>query len=248
MTPVRPLPPLSDASVLILCGGKGRRLGNQSQLIPKVLMPVKGRPMLAHILDYLQNQGFEEFTLGTGHLSAAIESYMHKEQPAVKAQISNAGDEAGMLKRIHHARAHYKQHVVVVYGDTLVDLDYSDLVARHVETKAPATIVLGKIQNPFGVVTLDEATPKVKSFVEKPVFNYYIGCFIFNSRILDFIPAEVLNMPDGQGLVTWFQRLIRAGELHAYQHEGLQVTFNSVRELHDAEKALSEYYTLEEER
>jgi hypothetical protein len=85
--------------------------------------------------------------------------------------------------------------------------------------------------------------------VEKPLHDYYIGCFAFNRDALDAIPADLLNLPDGQGLVLWFQDLASQSLLGAYRHKGFQVTFNTESERLNADQHLknySSYYTVNE--
>ena len=235
---------LDNVTVLILCGGEGKRLRPKFTMVPKVLVPVHGEPMLSHILRYLQGQGFGQYVLATGYLSEQIEQYIAAQHPQLQAKISNSGVDAGMLKRMVEALEFCQSTVVVVYGDTLVNLDYADLIKQHRSQQAPCTAVVGNIRNPFGVVQV--VGDKIQSFVEKPVYNYYIGCFVFEKQAMQQVPSALLGMPDGRGLVEYFQGLIQKQALHAYQHQGLQITFNTVSELEDAEAALTDFYTMKE--
>jgi NDP-sugar pyrophosphorylase family protein len=237
---------MHDFSVLILCGGQGKRLRPKYTLVPKVLVPVRGEPMLSHILTYLERQGFNDFVFATGYLSEQIEEFLRDRKPRLGAKVSNAGVEAGMMRRLFAAQEHCRETVVVVYGDTLVNLNYHDLIVHHIKSGAEVTAVVGKIRNPFGVVGWEPSEMRITAFEEKPVFHYYIGCFVFQKSVLDRIPKQCFEMPDGQGLVAFFKEWVARGRLHGYEHAGLQITFNSVSELEDAERALNEYYTLKE--
>lgn len=236
---------MTAASVLILCGGRGRRLGPLSEHTPKVLAPVNGRPILSHVVEQFTGQGFESFVLATGHLSEKVEEFARSSLAGCSVAISNAGAEVSMLKRIHAARPHLAEEVIVGYGDTYIGMDYRRLLEEHVRGGCPVTIVTGKIRNPFGVVTIGELG-RVTSFVEKPVHDYYIGCFVFHRGLLESVGEDLLARPDGEGLVALFERLAREGDLAAFPHEGLQLTFNTEEQLSAVSTLLKEYFTMRE--
>ena len=236
---------MTSASVLILCGGRGRRLGPLAEHMPKVLAPVNGRPILSHVVEQFKGHGFESFVLATGHLSEKVEDFARSSLAGCSVSISNAGAEASMLKRIHTARPYLADEVIVGYGDTYIDMDYRNFLEAHVRGGCPVTLVTGKIRNPFGVVTLGPSG-KVTSFVEKPVYDYYIGCFAFRRGLLDSVGEDLLARPDGEGLVSLFENLARSGELAAFPHEGLQLTFNTEEQLSAASALLREYFTMRE--
>jgi NDP-sugar pyrophosphorylase family protein len=236
---------VTPSSVLILCGGRGRRLGARANQLPKVLAPVNGRPILSHVVEQFTGQGFRSFVLATGHLSEKVEDYVRSELGGYTVTVSNAGADASMLRRVHAAREHLDREVIVAYGDTYIDLDYRRLLDEHVRGGCPMTLVTGKIRNPFGVVSVDQ-DGNVTSFVEKPVYDYYIGCFAFRRELLDSIEQDLLDRPDGEGLVTLFQRLGGEGKLRAFSHQGLQLTFNTEEQLDAASNLLKEYFTMRE--
>ncbi len=235
-----------EATALVLCGGRGARLHGRTDRTPKPLVPVNGRPMLAHILEQLVRQGLSRVVLATGHLSEQVEAFAAGLGLAPPPIISNAGAEASMLARLHHARPALRGVVVVCYGDTFIDIDFGHLVATHLARGRLATMVTGKIRNPFGVVSLDHRQAVI-SFTEKPVQDYYIGCFVCSQELLALASPELLALPDGQGLIALFQRLIGERQLAAYPFTGLQLTFNTELELSDARARLRSYHTLRED-
>jgi glucose-1-phosphate cytidylyltransferase len=232
-------------AVLILCGGRGRRLGVRSEHTPKVLAPVDGRPILSFVVERFMEQGFNSFVLATGHLSEKVENFARSNLTGCSVVISNEGADASMLRRLYAARTHLADDVIVGYGDTYIDMDYRGLLEEHVRGDCPITLVTGRIRNPFGVVTIGTAG-KVTSFVEKPVHDYYIGCFAFRRTLLESLDHDLLSRPDGEGLVALFDRLAREGQLAAFRHEGLQLTFNTEEQLDAASALLKEYFTMRE--
>ena len=135
---------MMDTSILILCGGKGTRLGQKTKYLPKPLMPVGGTPMLQHIIHQFQEQGFNDFTLGTGYLSEKIEEFIDNYQSPIKIKISNAGENAGMLSRISQGLNSLGNISIVAYGDTFVDIDYKEVVKLHSKANRIVTIITGK--------------------------------------------------------------------------------------------------------
>ena len=236
---------MTAATVLVLCGGRGRRFGARSEHTPKVLAPVNGRPILSSVVEQFAGQGFSNFVLATGHLSESVEAFVRSELGQYSIAVSNAGPDASMLRRLHAARACLDRDVIVGYGDTFIDIDYARLLREHVEGGRPVTLVTGKIRNPFGVVTI-RGDGTVASFVEKPVHDCYIGCFVLQRDLLDSIGEDLLEKPDGEGLVAFFQGLAAQGRLHAFSHEGLQLTFNTEEQLNAASALLREYFTVRE--
>ena len=81
------------------------------------------------------------------------------------------------------------------------------------------------------------------SHKEKPILNYYIGYAVINKSALELIPEKVINMPDGEGLVTFFKILMGMDLLGCYFHSGLQTTFNTPEEFEKAEKEIVNFCT-----
>lgn len=237
---------MSQCVVLILCGGRGARMGGRGKICPKVLTSVKNRPMLSHILNQFIAQDYNKFIFATGFLAEQVEEFVKSEFPDIESVFSNAGEDASILQRFAHASTHFSDQVLVCYGDTFIDIDYRNLMEEHIRSGNQLTAVTSAFQNPFGVVTLEKSSSLIASFVEKPMVHYYIGGMAFKRECFANLDPNLLRLPDGQGLIALFQRLILKKELNSHHHLGLQVTFNSEGDLKGAEVALNSYYTLKE--
>ncbi|OSM06833.1 nucleotidyltransferase family protein [Magnetofaba australis] len=243
---------LSQIPVVILCGGSGVRLRPLTDTAPKGMVPVHGRPMLDHVVDFYRDHGARDITLCTGYRGDVIRDHYAMPPEGITLNFSDAGESASMLQRLWAARDHAGETSLVAYCDTMIDLDIGALLASHRDSSRAATIVTAAIRNPFGVVDFADDTVgdghagPVSGFREKPTFHYYIGCFLFQRRALELITPELLALPDGEGLVGWLRALIDAGQLHGFRHDGLQITFNTVSEHREAEQALARYYTYAE--
>ena len=237
--------PPQGHQVAILCGGRGIRLKPATDSIPKALVQLNGRPILDYVVDFFRAKGFTRFVFCVGYKGEKVRAHYQNPPPGIQLSFSDAGEDASMLERIWALRDQMGERLLVSYCDTFIDLDLEGLLETHVSHRAEATIVTAKIRNPFGLVTFDDSGWAL-SFVEKPVLNYYIGCFALERASLASIPAELLQMPDGQGLVKYFGLLIERRRLATFEHAGMQITFNTESERQKAEKDLGQFYTYSE--
>lgn len=229
--------------VLVLCGGRGNRMQEAGGVLPKALVEVAGRSLLAHKVREYQRQRVGKFVFCVGHEAGLVREAVGKL--GVEAEFSDAGLEAGILKRLQAARGLMSEPTVVGYGDTFAELDLVDLVRHHEASGRLATMVAASIANPFGLVEWD-GQGRVTRFREKPVLNHYIGYLVLSPRMFEVLPPVLFDLPDGEGLVRAFQVLSALGELGAYPFDGLQVTVNTPRELHEARERLGQYFTMRE--
>jgi len=229
----------------ILCGGKGCRLRPQIEEIPKTLVPLNGKPILEHNLELFYKKNHKQFILCIGYKGEKIIDHvkkLRKSKADYNIIFSNSGVEASMLERVYKLKSHFKDMLLITYGDTLTNIDVDDLKKKHLEYGKALTIVITKIRNPFGLVDFNENN-EVLSFSEKPLLNYYIGMFILNHSVFNYIDKKMLSEPDGVGLVNLFNKLIGQNQLMAYQYAGDQITFNTYTELEIAEEQLKSFYT-----
>lgn len=231
--------------VIILCGGRGYRLRPLTSNLPKPMIPLNGKPVLQHIIEFYIDKGFKEFILCTGFHADSINDFILKNKFDARIEISNAGEEAGMLKRLYMVRHLIGEKAIVTYGDTLVNIDPYDVIKEHDKNKAALTITTASIRSPFGLVQFDKNN-KVTSYEEKPVFSYYIGHMVMEKAILDDIGEDLIGMPDGKGLICLFHKLIKEKRLNTYRHTGLHITFNTMYEREKAEEEFVKFFTQQE--
>ncbi|MCH2123747.1 MAG: nucleotidyltransferase family protein [Pirellulaceae bacterium] len=232
--------------IAIMCGGRGKRLGRLTEMVPKPLVELNGQTILERKIEAFVQQGFCEFIFCTGYKGDLIEKAVHRFHSKADLQFSSQGSDVGILARLHAAQDLYEEQVMLTYGDTYTDLDLTDLIEQHQQTAHEATIVTAPVESPFGLVEFDQ-TKKALLFEEKPTLNYYIGQAVVNKSSFACVSPEVLQMPDGQGLVTYFKTLIEQEQLGVYHHAGLDITFNTQEELTAAEQKLLRFYTAAEE-
>lgn len=233
-----------DLPIIILCGGAGSRLRPLTERLPKTLVPLSGKPMLRHILEYHLAKGRRHFILCLGYLGDRIREFIAEAGfPEASFAFSDLGEKASMLARIHAAIALTDApRALIVYGDTLIDTDVPAMLAAHRKRDADLTLTTASIRNPFGLVRLD-ADHRVLAFEEKPVQTYYIGQMLLERRVAEGATAELLERPDGEGLVRRIQDLAAMGRVGAFQYAGPQITFNTEQELQKAERDIITFYT-----
>jgi len=232
--------------VAVLCGGRGRRLRPATDTIPKALVKLNGRPILDYVIDFYRSKQLSQFILCVGYKADKVREHYATPPPGVEILFSDAGENASMLKRIWALQDFSWERLFVSYSDTFIDLNLDHMLATHQERQAEVTIVTARIRNPFGLVT-SNSEGWVTSFVEKPLLNYYIGSFILERSALAYVTADMLQSPDGQGLVDFFGILAGHQKLAAFEHRGLQITFNTESERQKAEKDMGRFYTYSEE-
>lgn len=213
--------------------------------IPKPLIPLKGRPVLQHTLEYYIARGFRKFVLCLGYRGEMIREYVSRAGLDADFEFSDAGETASMLARLYHARNSLGPRAFVAYGDTLVTVDLEDMLADHLKTLPAITMTIGNIKSPLGLMACDP-DGTARSFEEKPILSYYIGHLLMETEVLHHLGPELLNLPDGAGLVTLFKRLIEEKRVRVHIHNGPQISFNTRQERDQAERELVHFFTYSE--
>jgi mannose-1-phosphate guanylyltransferase len=158
---------------LLLAGGLGTRLRPLTETVPKCLVPVAGRPMLAYWLDALERAGIGEALVNTHHLPGAVRAFIAAETPRRAVTLRETFEPVllGSAGTVHANRgfADDADAVVVIYADNLSAIDLADFVAFHGHHRDPMSMALFHAPNPrhCGIATLD-AEGRVVAFVEKP--------------------------------------------------------------------------------
>ena len=221
-----------EATVLILCGGKGERLRPLTHNIPKPLIRVNKKPILSYIFDHLTKYNLNDFVIATGYKSHKIEDYLQQMKPKFRYRIVDSGD-VDIIQRIKDASVYIKNDFMVLYGDTISDIDISNLIKFHRSHNNLVTITVWPLKTQFGLVEISEDS-HVISFQEKPVLGKWIniGYFYFNFEMM-----QMINQYD-----TFEELLIASSKqklLSAYKHNNMHLTINNLSELNEADEKLN---------
>jgi glucose-1-phosphate cytidylyltransferase len=203
--------------VVILCGGRGTRLREKTESVPKPLVEIGGRPILWHVIGIYAAQGFDRFLLATGYLGDQIKRFVAEERwPApVTVECVDTGVDTPTGGRIAALGERLGDGTFcATYADGVADVDLGALLDEHRAGGALATVTVVRPHLQWGVAELDG--DEVTGFVEKPRSEHWIngGFFCFEPGALDHIdPDSVLEREPLEALAA-------AGRLRAYRHEG----------------------------
>lgn len=158
---------------IILAGGLGTRLRSAVPDLPKCMAPVAGKPFLAHVIDYFQQQGVEKFIFSLGYKHEVIEDYLEAEYPSLQKQYVIEQDPLGTGGAIQLAcRQATEKNVLILNGDTLFSIQLPALTAFHEQHQSHCTLALKPMQQfeRYGVVEIAD-NGAIKSFKEKQYYE-----------------------------------------------------------------------------
>jgi glucose-1-phosphate cytidylyltransferase len=229
---------MHDLTAVLLCGGKGERLRPYTDRVPKPLVPLKGRPLLYHLLRYLGAWGIRRFVLCVGYKAELIEGFAAEMRAPDREIVCVNSGEASMTDRLLDARPHIHGPALVCYGDTLANVDLGTLRQQHQRSGAGATLSVYPLRSPFGIVNFQDGG-RVTGFVEKPLLPHWI-----NIGFLLCEPEALARLRRGSDMVAYLDSLVAAGALGAYRHEGKHLTINTEKDRTQAELDIVEFYTV----
>ena len=245
--------------VVILCGGQGTRLREETEFRPKPLVDVGGKPILWHIMKLYAHHGFADFVICLGYRGNMIKEYFlnyeamnndftmrlgaqhqltfhdaHREQD-FRVTLADTGLETmtgGRVKRVSRYLED-DEDFFVTYGDGISDVDIRKLYEFHKSHGRLATITTVRPTSRFGILDVDDEG-RVRKFVEKPQIDGIAsaGFMVFKKEVLNYLdPHCVLE-------TTPLETLASRGELMSYHHEGFFYAMDTYREY----KALNELW------
>ncbi|MDC0253338.1 nucleotidyltransferase family protein [Bacteriovoracales bacterium] len=180
--------------VIIMAGGIGSRLGELTKLCPKPMLKIEDKPILEIIISNLKGHGFKNFFISVNYLSEVIQNYF-KDGVHLGVNIKYIEEEkklgtAGALSLFKKSFLTNKLPVIIVNGDLLTKVNFSNLLQFHNEKKTIATMCTKEyeVQIPYGVIDVDNGN--IAKVDEKPVhsFNVNAGSYVFSPEAFDYIP------------------------------------------------------------
>ena len=211
--------------VIILCGGLGSRLAEETKIIPKPMVKIGKIPVICHIIKIYQYYGYNNFILATGYKKEIIESYF-KKKPNIKCFFS--GEKTLTGGRLLRLKKFFKpgENFMLTYGDGLTNQNIKKLENFHLKHKKIATLTSVKPPARFGEVFLKGN--RVKKFEEKSQLNRnWIngGFFVFNYEIFNFISGDQIMLEREP-----FIKLTKKKQLMAYKHHGFWQCMDTMRD------------------
>jgi len=233
---------------VILAGGLGTRLSEETSLRPKPMVEIGGKPILWHIMKIFASYGVRDFVICLGYKGYIIKEffanyYIHTSDITVNTgtgdiEIDRRGDEdwrislietgldtmtGGRLKRV---RSLLDDDFFMTYGDGVADVDLNALLAFHKKEGRAATVTAVRPPGRFGALEINDGA--VTDFVEKPQGDRaYIngGFFVLSPSVLDYIDSDATSWEREP-----MERLAREGQLSAYHHDGFWQPMDTLRD------------------
>ena len=237
--------------VIILCGGQGTRLREETEFRPKPLVPIGDRPILWHIMKLFSHAGLNDFVLCLGYRGNMIKEYFLNYE----AMNNDFTVCLGKLQSIHYHNAHQEQNFrvtlvdtgkntmtggrlqrvreyvqgetfMLTYGDGVADIDIRRVLEFHRSHGRIATVSTVRPSSRFGLIDID-GQREVLSFSEKPQMDSWanVGFLVFNPPIFDYLTGDDCVLEQEP-----LMRLAADRQLMAYQHDGFFHAMDTYRE------------------
>lgn len=239
---------IGDVPVVILAGGQGTRLREETAFRPKPMVEIGGRPILWHIMKTYDHFGFRRFIIPVGYLGEQIKDYflsyadryadftvdtlsgdlVRHQSPGETWSVTvvETGLETMTGGRIRRLADHLGERFLVTYGDGVADVPIDELFAFHRAHGRLATVTAVRPPSRFGALDLDG--DRVQLFSEKPQTEAgWIngGFFVFERGVLDYL-ADDASVLEREPL----ERLAADGQLMAYRHHGFWEPMDTERD------------------
>ena len=236
---------------VILAGGYGTRISEESAIRPKPMVEVGDRPILWHIMKIYSAHGINDFVIAAGYKGYLIKEYfanyfLHMSDVTVdlasneltmhssaaepwRVTIVDTGEGTMTGGRVRRLREYIDDGAFcLTYGDCAADIDIGRLIEFHRSEGALATLTAVQPPGRFGVLRLAEGQPRIESFTEKPAGEggwVNGGFFVVEPSVLDYIEGDA---------TVWerepLERLAAEGNLSAYRHEGFWHPMDTLRD------------------
>jgi glucose-1-phosphate cytidylyltransferase len=249
-------------TVVILAGGLGSRLREETEFRPKTLLPINETPILSHIIEIYANQGFKDFVICAGYLGSSIHEYFSKNgsksntknevnenssvytfrspiySNLVNVRVVNTGVDTLAGGRLFRVREYLTGNTFAcTYGDGVGNVDIQKLLACHTKNNLLGTVTAVKPPSRFGILEINEEN-LITGFMEKPE-SFWVsgGFFLFQKEILNLM-HENINLEH-----TLLPKLALAGDLNAYHHRGFWHPMDTYRDFETLNELASQKKT-----
>lgn len=215
--------------VLILAGGLGTRLSEETELIPKPMVKIGDLPILIHIMNHYAKYNIKNFVIAAGYKSEVIDQYFQDSRnipSGFTIKVVDTGLETATAGRISKCLAFLGKTFMMTYGDGLSDVDIELLIKHHMEKKRYVTVTAVRPPARFGTIQINDGL--VSKFSEKdPQEVGWIngGFFVLENKI-----EKYLNDPQSSFESRPITDLVNENQLAAFKHEGWWHPMDTLRD------------------
>tara|TARA_X000000368_G_scaffold149654_1_gene118107 strand:- start:2479 stop:3183 length:705 start_codon:yes stop_codon:yes gene_type:complete len=211
------------SQVVLLAGGKGTRMREMTENLPKPMVQIGGKPVLEHLINIFSLFGDFEFIICSGYLGDEISSYFSNRK---NIKVIDTGLETPTGGRLYNVSDYLNNDFIVTYGDGLANVNIESLIDFHLQHENIGTITVSNPTSRFGLVKFDDNSV-VEDFIEKPKLTkdyVNIGFMVFNKRFINYLNKD--STLETEPLVS----LSQEKELRAFIHNGYFEPMDTYRE------------------
>ncbi|MCP3981368.1 MAG: glucose-1-phosphate cytidylyltransferase [bacterium] len=233
---------------VILAGGMGTRISEETSVRPKPMVEIGGKPILWHIMKIYSHHGIRDFVICCGYLGYVIKEYfanyfLHNSDVTFdmtnndmqvhqntaepwRVTLVDTGDNSGTGGRLRRVRPHLgDEDFCFTYGDGVADVDVTRLVQFHRESGRMATLTAIQAPSRFGVLSFDDDA--IEGFQEKPSRGGWIngGFFVLSTKVIDYIESDETHWEHSP-----MRKLVSERQVSAYKHRGFWQSMDTLRD------------------
>jgi NDP-sugar pyrophosphorylase family protein len=224
---------------LIIAGGEGERLRPLTSDRPKAMIPVAGRPIIEHQLEWLHAGGVNDAVLLCGYRADVLKEHIGDgERFGVNVQYTVEEEplgRGGAMREGYGLVPPGERQVVACNGDILTNQPLAEIIRYHERKQAVATVMLAPLRSPFGIVDVGR-DGRINEFREKPELPYWVnaGIYILSPEFFERLPEK------GDHETTTFPELAAEGKLFGFKSHAYWRPVDSIKDLSEAERELQQ--------
>ncbi len=231
--------------VVILAGGLGTRLSEETHSIPKPMVEIGGKPIIWHIMKIYAHYGLTDFIICGGYKQEYLKNWLYNYVMKVNidefglVKVVDTGDSTmtgGRIKRIKELVGN--EMFLLTYGDGIANIDICKLLANHFNSEKLLTVTAVQPTGRFGGLKINHKTNLVEEFHEKPKGDgIWIngGFFVCEPEIFNYINGDDITFENGP-----INQIVNEGQLNCYKHYGFWKCMDNLKDKNDLNKLWEE--------
>ncbi|MBM3228761.1 nucleotidyltransferase family protein [Candidatus Pacearchaeota archaeon] len=230
-------------TAVIIAGGKGARLEEKTEDLPKPMIPVGGIPLIERVIRWLRKNEVKKLVIGVAYKKEKIMEYLRGGEDlgvniTYTCHDADGGTEDAFKTAIEQSGIK-DENFYAMNGDQITDLQLEGLTNAHLKNKAIATLVTVRLRTNFGIIDVDMQNRIAKIHEKWSIPNILMnsGIYVFNQGIKNYLQGG--NIEENT-----FRKLAQEGKIYSFYYDGEWMTVNDKKELKKAEDFLRRYDSL----
>ncbi len=192
---------IKSVPVIIMAGGKGKRLDPFTKILPKPLIPIDDKPVIEVIMDSFRKYGFNKFIIALNYKAEMIKMYFAENPNNYQIEYIQEKDFLGTIGALSLIKEKLGDTFIVSNCDVVIDANYDDLLSYHKQNNNQITIlgVSRNINIPYGILNMKNERADFEEIIEKPDYHFIVnsGVYVLEPEVVDLIPKnQQIDMPD----------------------------------------------------